>query len=91
MLRRIKCKVQHLLAEVEVGLFDRIRGSDENSGYKVIVDGDRNHSYSKWFRTRQSAREYKRIIKRDPGFNEVLIIHQIATEEGFILDEKIIF
>ncbi|MBR3353391.1 hypothetical protein IKG49_02245 [Candidatus Saccharibacteria bacterium] len=72
-------------------MLDLFRGSPEDSGYKVIVNGDRGHSYSKWFHTRQSAREYKRLIRRDPGFKDIKIIHQIVTEEGFILDEKTIF
>lgn len=91
MIRRITCKSLNLLVEIEVKMLDLFRGSPENSGYKVIVDGDRGHSYSKWFHARQSAREYKKLIRRDPGFKDVKIIHQIVTEEGFILDEKIIF
>ena len=91
MTRRILCKPLSLLVEVEVKIFDLFRSSPGDSGYKVIVDGDRGHSYSKWFHTRQSAREYKNLIRRDPGFKDVKIIHQIVTEEGFILDEKTIF
>ena len=91
MIRRILCKPLNLIVEVEVRLSNLFRGSSGDSGYKVIVDGDRGHSYSKWFHTRQSAREYKKLIRRDPGFKDVTIIHQIVTEEGFILDEKTIF
>lgn len=91
MIRRIICKSLNLLVGVEVKMLDLFRGSPEDSGYKVIVNGDRGHSYSKWFHTRQSAREYKRLIRRDPGFKDIKIIHQIVTEEGFILDEKTIF
>ena len=91
MIRRIICKSLNLLVGVEVKMLDLFRSSPEDSGYKVIVNGDRGHSYSKWFHTRQSAREYKRLIRRDPGFKDIKIIHQIVTEEGFILDEKTIF
>ena len=91
MIRMIICKSLNLLVGVEVKMLDLFRGSPEDSGYKVIVNGDRGHSYSKWFHTRQSAREYKRLIRRDPGFKDIKIIHQIVTEEGFILDEKTIF
>ncbi len=91
MLRRTLCKPLSLIVEVEVKLFDLFHGSCGNSGYKVIVDGDRGHSYSKWFHARESARAYKRLIRRDPGFKDVKIIHQITTEEGFIIDEKTIF
>ena len=61
------------------------------SNYKVIVNGLRNHPHSAWFRTRQSARDYKKLIRRDPEFDDVKIIRQITTEEGFIIDDKIIF
>lgn len=62
-----------------------------STSYKVIVNSARNHPHSAWFRTRQSARDYKKLIKRDPGFSDIRIIRQITTEEGYIIDDQIIF
>ena len=58
--------------------------------YKVIVNGDRNHPYSHWFRTRQDARDYKRLLKKERRFGEIYIVRQTITEEGYIWSEDII-
>lgn len=58
--------------------------------YKVIVDGERNHPYSHWFRTRQDARDYKRLLKRERRFDNVYIVKQTITKEGYIWSEDII-
>lgn len=58
--------------------------------YKVVVNGDRNHPYSHWFRTRQDARDYKRLLKKERRFDDIYIIKQTITKEGYIWGEDII-
>lgn len=91
LIRRIKCKLAHLFVAAEIRQNDIAWISENQSGYKVIIAGNLNHPYNRWFRTRQAAREYKRLLRQDPGFKEVCIIRQIVTEEGYILGEKKIF
>lgn len=91
LIRRIKCKLLHLFAAAEVRRNDLDWMSESKSSYKVIVSGNLKHPYNRWFRTRQLAREYKRILCQDPGFSDVVIIRQIVTEEGYILGETKVF
>lgn len=64
---------------------------DAQAIYKVIVNHERNHPYSIWFKTRDHARKYKRILKEEDRFEAVYIIKQESTSEGFIISETKIF
>jgi hypothetical protein len=63
-------------------------GGIELVSYKVVVNGDRKHIYSLWFRTRAAAREYKKILRKDKVFTDIRIFRHEETPEGYILEDR---
>ncbi len=64
---------------------------DAQAIYKVIINHDRNHPYSIWFKNRDHARKYKNLKRGRSLFEAIYIIKQKSTSEGFIISETKIF
>ena len=68
-------------------IIDSSEWADNQAIYKVIVNNDRNHPYSLWFKNRDHARRYKKILKEEDRFEAICIIKQESTTEGYIVSE----
>ena len=64
---------------------------DAQAMYKVIVNHDRSHPYSIWFKTRDHARRYKKILQEEDRFEAIYNIKQESTSEVYIISETKIF